>query len=512
MERITENKKISFFFKRQTNTIVDNTQAQNNIQSICQEEEQLNNWALILELADRLSRSEPESREAVKSLKKLIKLNNNQPIQIRAIRLTVILLLNSSDRFRLLVLKKLLHVLQELYNKSSKSAHKQPIQDILTQSLAILAYEFQDDQDLSAFTHYYNKIKPSYAPLNGTPLLESDPGLFTPPVHSNSTTQQDQLYQHEQEGLRETMPMMRDVKAEAEVARSNARLLIEALAFTSPAEMEANAIIQEFHSKCLQSQNQLMDDIPWATEQAARARTYYAQHAPGGPTQQGGRNGGGQGEEHCEMNGMASREEQLLSLLLSANSELVDAFRQHDELERLARNEREVRLVEERSRLETRLDPRAAAAAGWLDPHDHYPHQPHASGSSSNASPRPSLDRDSPPIHPRHSDSSPLSSTSAALQPQQQQHPQKGYTLGDDDHRSSTDSEFYARPSSPGPPISHLPEQDHMLVNPPSEPSEKALGKMRRYSGRSSSFLAAPSTRDPLSIDYHPSSHSSHIP
>jgi hypothetical protein len=79
---------------------------------------------------------------------------------------------------------------------------------------------------------------------SGTPLLESDPGLFTPPVHSNSTTQQDQLYQHEQEGLRETMPMIRDVKAEAEVARSNARLLIEALAFTSPAEMEANAIIQ----------------------------------------------------------------------------------------------------------------------------------------------------------------------------------------------------------------------------------------------------------------------------
>jgi hypothetical protein len=88
MERITENKKISFFFKRQTNTIADNTQAQNNIQSICQEEEQLNNWALILELADRLSRSEPESREAVKSLKKLIKLNNNQPIQIRAIRVS----------------------------------------------------------------------------------------------------------------------------------------------------------------------------------------------------------------------------------------------------------------------------------------------------------------------------------------------------------------------------------------------------------------------------------------
>jgi hypothetical protein len=50
--------------------------------------------------------------------------------------------------------------------------------------------------------------------------------------------------QSTQDGLPAPIPVMRDVREEAEIARCNARLLVEALAFTQPAEMETNEIIQ----------------------------------------------------------------------------------------------------------------------------------------------------------------------------------------------------------------------------------------------------------------------------
>jgi len=265
------------------------------------------------------------------------------------------------------------------------------------------------------------------------------------------------------------MPVIRDVQTEANVAKSNARLLIEALAFTSPAEMESNPIIQEFHAKCLQNQNQLMDDIPWATEQAARARTYHQQQqqqqAVPPHTQEPALNGE-----------VTSREEQLLSLLLSANSELVDAFRQYEELERLARNERELRLVEERSRHETSRFS-SHAPTGFLDPHALYhQYQPRASGSSSNASSRPSLE------HSDHHGQSPPVSASLGQQQQQQQ---QINTIIDEDSHSSADHDHYPRAQhSPHPTTAfpHQPSDDSNMHHPNPEPSQKARGKMRRVS------------------------------
>ncbi|EFP78750.1 uncharacterized protein PGTG_04706 [Puccinia graminis f. sp. tritici CRL 75-36-700-3] len=433
---------------------------------------------------------------SIKSLKKNIKLSSNQPIQIRAIRLTVILVLHSSDRFRLLVVKKLLDVLEELYHKSAKSLRKQPVKEIILKALAVLGYEFRHDEDLSAFTNHYNKIKPSDAPLNGIPLDESD-GMFAPiPVNPTSVSpgqahQQQQQQQQQQQpmavyppqstqdGLPAPIPVMRDVREEAEIARCNARLLVEALAFTQPAEMETNEIIQEFHTKCLQSQNQLMDDIPWATEQAEHARVYYEQQAAaaaaqGRATQARNRRGG----------------------------ELVDAFRQYDELERLARAERELVEAKERSRTEVR---------GSLRPTDllQTGDGPVAGGSSSSSS---------------HSHS-PSLNLSAAPEPRPVSHPprdpsppSKGYIVPD--HDPSTDDEFYvssssaapSRPSAPKlPPLSSRPPPSNPLdsshddsIVTPVEPSAKALGKMRRFSGRSGS-LAAPLglDSDHLQFDHH---------
>lgn len=49
-------------------------------------------------------------------------------------------------------------------------------------------------------------------------------------------------------------------------------------------------------------------------------------------------------------------EEKLLAALLTAHGDLMEAFKQHEELEKLARNEREMHEVEERSKVETRFD------------------------------------------------------------------------------------------------------------------------------------------------------------
>ncbi|KNZ53713.1 hypothetical protein VP01_315g8 [Puccinia sorghi] len=455
----------------------------------CQQQQQ-DPEALLL-LTQQLSRSEPLSKDAVKALKKLIKQHSTQ---LNAIRLTVILLLYSSDRFKLLALKKLLPLLQETYSKSS-SSNQHATKDTILKALAVLAYQFQHDQDLCAFTNYYNKIRPSHAPINGTPVAESEYGLFASPPHLTQQQQQQQQQPSQDVARGTTIPVMRDVQAEANVAKSNARLLIEALAFTSPTEMESNPIIQEFHAKCLQNQNQLMDDIPWATEQAARVRTYHQQ------TQQQQQAAPTHTQEPSLNEEVNSREEQLLSLLLSANSELVDAFRQYDELERLARNERELRLVEERSRRETSRFSSHAAPTGFLDPHAlHYQHAPHASGSSSNASSRPSLDHSD-----HHGQSPPLSA------PLGQQQQQQFNTIMHEDSHSSADHDHYPR-------VQHSPHQtstfshqppDHNDIHYPNpEPSQKALGKMRRFSSARSLSLG-PIGSDPLSLDLHPSSLSS---
>lgn len=49
-------------------------------------------------------------------------------------------------------------------------------------------------------------------------------------------------------------------------------------------------------------------------------------------------------------------EEEALGTLFEAHSNLAEAIRQHDELERMAQDEQELRQVRERSRKETRMD------------------------------------------------------------------------------------------------------------------------------------------------------------
>jgi hypothetical protein len=51
-----------------------------------------------------------------------------------------------------------------------------------------------------------------------------------------------------------------------------------------------------------------------------------------------------------------TKEERLLAALLSANTELIEVFKEYDQLEQMARVEREEREIAKRSIAETRLD------------------------------------------------------------------------------------------------------------------------------------------------------------
>lgn len=455
---------------------------------LCTFQRDTEDWSKILEFCDKLSKSEEDCKEAVHTLRKELK-HGIPSVQLQAIRLTVIFVLNSSDRLRLQIAsKKFLETVEEVFHKSHKDPTRFEVREMIRKGFSLLGYEFQHDGDLQAFTHLYNKIKTPDSPMGGAPLDESDK-TFTPtaiPRHSNHShpipSQQSVVAQP-------VAPVMRDLKAEAEVARSNARLLIEALAYTTPAEMESNELIQEFHSKCLHHQNQLFDDIPWATAQAEQARLYASSITTSHPLPATNPyapllNGVGVGTPPHASSGI-TKEEELLNVLLSANSDLVDGFRQYDEMSRLARNEKEMKMAEERSKVETRREV------------NHQEEEEEGIGGASSSQPTRSTFALSHPLGSRNPFGEEIRR-------------QEGYLIELDDERGTGSSphlpilsskpepkkkEWIVNGNGNGTGNGRSSTEVGMMVEEPDEfeqeveiprrfgPSEKALGKMRRISG-----------------------------
>ncbi|MBW0520296.1 hypothetical protein O181_060011 [Austropuccinia psidii MF-1] len=511
-------KKRTGFFARLTQHSNSSSSSSNSsqidkfISHICISDQDFQDWPQIFELTDKISSNQINLKDLLRALKKQIK-SSNQTHQIKAIRLTVVLTLNSSDQFRLQISsKKFLETIEDAFHKASKSSNGYPLQDIIVKAFGVLTHQFQHDNNLAGFSNLYNKFKPPSAPSNGFVLDQSD-GLFTPASVAPSTTHaqanhpQQSIPHHSQQNP-SGLPVMRDVRAEAEIARSNARLLIEALAFTIPSEMESNEIIKEFHGKCLQSQNQLLDDIPWATAQAEQARSRMAatdyqvnssprlprtnpyaplinsnHHLPPSNPYAPLVNGNMtmSTEPVNPTNDRLTREEQLLEMLLASNSELIDAFRQFDELERLARADKELKLVEELSKNETRHD---SNLNGLQE------------GEGSER-PGPSTRTPSPleKIQLKSTDSK-LTSSYDEISSQNNQmsylpptskptsQPIRGYHVPQSFHNEINFDPIKTSTLDLLDEIKNDKEQgDDGNISIPLEPSEKALGKMRRISG-----------------------------
>ena len=161
---------------------------------------------------------------------------------------------------------------------------------------------------------------------------------------------------------------------ESMAAKESATLLQEAVVFTRPEELANKPIIrvssasiaifaapflisclrqrmpepctdcQEFYQKCFHAHESLTNQIEWAQAEAAQSRERAVTEAF--------ERGEGIDQDHV----IGTIEEEALAVLLQAHGALADALRQHDELERLASEERELREVRERSKKETRLD------------------------------------------------------------------------------------------------------------------------------------------------------------
>ncbi|KAG0147402.1 hypothetical protein CROQUDRAFT_42959 [Cronartium quercuum f. sp. fusiforme G11] len=440
----------------------------------CAHDEHTEDWVHILEFCDRLSTSEVGCKEAVHALRKELK-HGSPSVQVRAIRLTVILVLNSSDRLRLQIAsKKFLDTVEEVFHKAAKDPqhNQQVVCDMISKAFSVLGYEFQRDRDLQVFTQLYNKIKPPDGPMGGAPLDEDDL-TFTPGSARSVRVPAPPI------AVQTPLPEpVRDLRAEAEVARANARLLIEALAYTNPAEMDSNELIQEFHSKCLQNQNQLLDDIPWATAQAEQARL----HASSTPTLPN------TNPFAPLVNGAVRdvcKEEELLATLLAAHSDLIDAFRQYDEMDRLARSERELREAEARSKVDTRAQlghslPTDMGASSSCVAKLAIPHAPAslplASRNPFNESITPTegyVVEDGPEPERILGSTEPFSST----QPEDWLGSEE--PLVDEPEAIEVSTSSFVRSDSR---VGRNTE-DSISIPDRSEPSEKALGKMRRISG-----------------------------
>lgn len=172
---------------------------------------------------------------------------------------------------------------------------------------------------------------------------------------------------------------IRQIYAECESAHGKARLLSENVALANPDDVledgaDADAgggIIQEFYAECVKAQERIMSQISWATAEAEKSRERELLRLsmidaglalPTVPGINGGAINAPRSPSAAAVQGQGKRgtivtkEEEMLGALLSANQVLTDAIQLRDDWQRAAIAQREERIVEERSRVETRID------------------------------------------------------------------------------------------------------------------------------------------------------------
>jgi hypothetical protein len=171
----------------------------------------------------------------------------------------------------------------------------------------------QDDADLQPLVGLYVNIKPVDAPLGGIPTEEGDE-TFNPfstrPSRSsrrrNPTNGFDPRIQMEQ------------LQQRISVARAEAGMLEDSLAYTAPEDLQQSEIVQEFYTKVLAWQDFVTQQLPWAQAEANKAHRAREE-------QQQQEEALGENAATMSSNG-TSAEEKLLDSLLATHSEVHDAL------------------------------------------------------------------------------------------------------------------------------------------------------------------------------------------
>ncbi|KAF7326908.1 hypothetical protein MVEN_02584700 [Mycena venus] len=356
----------------------------------------LEDWTLVLDVCDHASATEAHAKEAVRTLRREFKYGEPAS-QLAAARLWAIMLRNSSDTFiSQSTSRKFLDTLEDLLTSSrTSSVVRERVMDVL----AAAAYASGSKKD-TGFRGLWRRVKPRDKPEEGIPF-DTEDAMFNPPLISGARPYA--MYDYDTSGINvnaapsivpDTSPVsrapprkpsdnnpgsgenperprrereqshrrhivppdedMRRLFQECKIGLGNANLLSQALAMATPEDLN-DSVIMEFHKKCVDSQELILAQIPWASAGAERSREQAEQKErtrkiSSNTLNSMNPNGNGNVSELSLSTPVLTREEELLTDLRASNEQLLEAIKLYDDLKRLAL-ERE---VEDWSRRELR--------------------------------------------------------------------------------------------------------------------------------------------------------------
>lgn len=366
-------------------------------------------WALVLEVCERASATEANAKEVMKALRREFKYAEPKS-QLSAARLWAILLRNASDIFLTQISsRKFIDTLEEVLTSSRTSpVVRERLMEVLAAAAFITSsrpnpspkpepspFSLKDrDRDRDGFRNLWMRLKPADKPDVGIPF-DTEDAMFSPPiVPPRPPIEERPSRKNLQRGV---IPPEEDIKRlfqECKIAKGNATVLSEMLAFAKPGQIEGS-LIPEFLLKCRGSQELIYTQIPWASAGAERSRSERGRNAEG--------NGRTKSQPDVQFSSPPSRdyhgtdvksynaegeeqtlEEELFGALLDANEALMGALRMYDDIMRVA----EEQVAVEISRRDVKMDRR----------HEYLGESYHDFGGGSSRTPSP---MPSPPASPR---------------------------------------------------------------------------------------------------------------
>jgi hypothetical protein len=378
-------------------------------------------WTLVLEVCERASATEANAKEAMKALRREFKYAEPKS-QLSAARLWAIMLRNASDIFLTQISsRKFIDTLEDVLTSSRTSP---VVRERLMEVLAAAAYitnsrpnlspksepspfSLKDrDRDRDSFRALWTRLKPVDKPDVGIPF-DTDDAMFSPPIVP-TRPQIEERPSRKSLHQRGVIPPEEDMKRlfqECKIAKGNATVLSEMLAYAKPEQIEGS-LIPEFLAKCRGSQELIYTQIPWASAGAERSRNDRERNAEGNGRMKSQPDVQFSSPPSRDYHGMDAKiyvnaegeeqtlEEGLLDALLDANEALLGALRMYDDIMRVV----EEQVAVEISRRDVKMDRRHIDNEYLGESYPDY-----GGGSSRTPSPMPS-----PPASPRQHDLPPV--------------------------------------------------------------------------------------------------------
>ncbi|KAG2035483.1 hypothetical protein BDR03DRAFT_962355 [Suillus americanus] len=374
-------------------------------------------WTLVLEVCERASATESNAKEAMKALRREFKYADPKS-QLSAARLWAIMLRNASDIFLTQISsRKFIDTLEDVLTSSRTSpVVRERLMEVLAAAAFITSsrpnlspksepspFSLKDrDRDRDGFRALWMRLKPIDKPDVGVPF-DTEDAMFSPPIVPTRPPIEERPSRKSlhQRGVIPPEEDMKRLFQECKIAKGNATVLSEMLAYAKPDQTEGS-LIPEFLAKCRGSQELIYTQIPWASAGAERSRNERERNAEG--------NGRTKTQPDIQFSSPPSRdyhgtdaklyinaegeeqtlEEELLGALLDANEALIGALRMYDDIMRVV----EEQVAVEISRRDVKMDRRHMENEYLGD---------YGGGSSRTPSPMPS-----PPASPRQHDLPPV--------------------------------------------------------------------------------------------------------